>query len=595
MSTKHFINDPAHLVESALRAVTLTNPGIGLDAANKILYIRPGLIPQQLKVHLISGGGSGHEPSFAGMVGPGLLSAAVAGTIFASPSAQQIRTAIVGRVPHQSKSDPESGVLVIVMNYTGDVLNFGVAIEAARAEGTNVQMVVVGDDVAVGRSHAGKVGRRGIAGTVLVHKLSGALASMGYGLTQVAALAQLVADNLVTIGASLERVHVPGVRESSTEYTSRLAPDEAEIGMGIHNEQGWCRASNTAFSDLIDTMLQYLLAQDDPERSFVDFKTNPENVVLLVNNLGGLSPLELGGIVSEAALQLKQTHGIRVLRVLSGTYMTSLDAHGFSITLLRLVNTGINGLSLLDLLDYPCEALGWPSSVPKATWEAKDLGIQEHKVVSKVEKELSGLKSDAQTTEMALVAALKSVIASEPDITRFDMIVGDGDCGTTLRRGAQAVLHHVSSHHLTGDIVVDLAAIVPVVENSMDGTSGALYAIFLNSLVRSLRSLAPGELSSTSWAIALGKSRDALAKYTPARPGDRTLVDALYPFIEILEKTGDLEKAATASMEAAEATQGLQAKLGRTVYLGDSGFEQVPDPGAWGLARFFVGLAGYEI
>lgn len=437
MSTKHFINDPVHLVESALRAVTLTSPGIGLDAANKILYIRPRLIPQQLKVHLISGGGSGHEPSFAGMVGPGLLSAAVAGTIFVSPSAQQIRTAIIGRVPHQSKLDPESGVLVIVMNYTGDVLNFGVAIEAARAEGTNVQMVVVGDDVAVGRSHAGKVGRRGIAGTVLVHKLSGALASMGYGLTQVAALAQLVADNLVTIGASLERVHVPGVRESSTEYTSRLAPDEAEIGMGIHNEQGWCRASNTAFSDLIDTMLQYLLAQDDPERSFVDFKTNPENVVLLVNNLGGLSPLELGGIVSEAALQLKQTHGIRVLRVLSGTYMTSLDSRGFSITLLRLVNTGIDGLSLLDLLDYPCEALGWPSSVPKATWEAKDLGIQEHKVVTKVENELSGLKSDIRTTEMALVAALKSVIASEPDITRFDMIVGDGDCGTTLKRGAQ--------------------------------------------------------------------------------------------------------------------------------------------------------------
>ncbi|CAG9996356.1 unnamed protein product [Clonostachys byssicola] len=581
MSTKHFINDPAYLVESALRAVTVTNPGVGLDAANKILYTRPGLIPQQQKVHLISGGGSGHEPSFAGMVGPGLLSAAVAGTIFASPSAQQIRTAIIGRVPHQSKSDPDSGVLVIVMNYTGDVLNFGVAIEAARAEGTNVQMVVVGDDVAVGRSHAGKVGRRGIAGTVLVHKLSGALASMGYGLTQVAALAQLVADNLVTIGASLERVHVPGVQESFMEYTSKLAPDEAEIGMGIHNEQGWCRASNTTFSDLIATMLQYLLAQDDPERSFVDFTGNPENVVLLVNNLGGLSPLELGGILSEAALQLKQKYGIRILRVLSGTYMTSLDARGFSITLLRLVNTGINGLSLIDLLDYPCEALGWPSSIPKATWEAGDLGKQGQNVASKGEKELSGLKSDVQITETALVTALNSVIASEPEITRFDVIV--------------AVLDHVSSHHLTGDIVVDLADIVLIVENSMDGTSGALYAIFLNSLVGSLRSLGPGQLSSKSWAIALSKSRDALAKYTPARPGDRTLVDALYPFIEILEKTGNLEQAASASMKAAEATKALKAKLGRTVYLGDSGFEHVPDPGAWGLARFFVGLAGYEI
>ncbi|KAI0150299.1 Dak kinase [Xylariaceae sp. FL1272] len=159
MSSKHFINDPTLLVNSALHSLTLTNPSLALDAENKIIYRRPSDTPAQ--VSLISGGGSGHEPSFGAFVGDGLLAAAVAGTIFASPSAEQVRKAIKGKV------DTEKGVLVAIMNYTGDVLNFGVAVEKARAQGLRVEMLVVGDDVGVGRKRGGKVGRRGIAGTVL--------------------------------------------------------------------------------------------------------------------------------------------------------------------------------------------------------------------------------------------------------------------------------------------------------------------------------------------------------------------------------------------------------------------------------------------
>jgi dihydroxyacetone kinase len=157
MSAKHFINDPTDLVNAALHALTLTNPSVALDAENKIVYRRPGHAPQ---VSIISGGGSGHEPSFGAFVGEGLLAAAVAGTIFASPSAEQIRKAIMSRV------DAEKGILVTVMNYTGDVLNFGMGVEKAKAAGRKVEMLVVGDDVGVGRLKAGKVGRRGIAGTV---------------------------------------------------------------------------------------------------------------------------------------------------------------------------------------------------------------------------------------------------------------------------------------------------------------------------------------------------------------------------------------------------------------------------------------------
>lgn len=171
LTARHFINDPDHLVLSALRSVTLTNPSVALDAENKIIYRRSHSSPQ---VSIVSGGGSGHEPSFASFVGDGLLSGAVAGTIFASPSAEQIRRCILQRV------DSSKGVLVIVMNYTGDVLNFGMAVEKAKASGLEVDMVVVGDDSGVGRQQGGKVGRRGIAGTVLVQKIAGALAATGY-------------------------------------------------------------------------------------------------------------------------------------------------------------------------------------------------------------------------------------------------------------------------------------------------------------------------------------------------------------------------------------------------------------------------------
>lgn len=173
LPAKHFIHDPTNLVTTALRSITLTNPSVAFDAENKIVYRRPGHEPQ---VSIVSGGGSGHEPSFAAFVGEGLLAGAVAGTIFASPSAEQVRRCILKRV------EKERGVLVVVMNYTGDILNFGMAVEKAKAGGLNVEMVVVGDDAGVGRKQGGKVGRRGIAGTVLVLKVAGALAAQGWVL-----------------------------------------------------------------------------------------------------------------------------------------------------------------------------------------------------------------------------------------------------------------------------------------------------------------------------------------------------------------------------------------------------------------------------
>lgn len=171
-ATRHFFSDSTSLVIEALRSLTLTNPSLAFDEENKIIFRRPNTYPRS-NVAVISGGGSGHEPAFAGFVGKGFLTASVAGTIFASPSAEQISRATINCI------DTEKGVLIIPMNYTGDVLHFGMAAEKTKAAGINAEFFAIGDDVGVGRARGGKVGRRGLAGGIMVMKIASALAETG--------------------------------------------------------------------------------------------------------------------------------------------------------------------------------------------------------------------------------------------------------------------------------------------------------------------------------------------------------------------------------------------------------------------------------
>lgn len=580
MSTKHFINDPTHLVLSALNSITLTNPNTALDKENKIIYLRPDAAKPQ--VSIVSGGGSGHEPSFAAFVGPGLLSGAVAGTIFASPSAEQIRRCILERI------ETSKGVLVVVMNYTGDVLNFGMAVEKAKAAGMNVEMVVVADDAGVGRERGGKVGRRGIAGTVFVHKIAGALAASGASLKDVHRVAQCVAENTVSIGSSLSHVHVPG---RAIEGEDSLKQDEVEIGMGIHNEPG----SEKRASDLpgiVQTMLKYMLDPSDKDRAFISVSKS-DDVVLLVNNLGGVSVLEMGGITNEVAMQLESGYGIKPVRIISGTFMTSLNGLGFSISLLKLQDAGV-GKSMLELLDAPAECNGWAAAISSNTWSKPPTQTRDGDSGAAGENKPCGIQLDPAVATKALKSALERVIKAEPEVTRYDTVVGDGDCGIGLKRGAEGVLHYINSAPDQTDAALYLDKIIGVVENTMDGTSGALYAIFLNALAGGIRSQGNGgadKANAKIWAKALSIAMNSMGRYTPAKPGDRTLVDALAPFIEQLSASGDVQKAAQAAEQGAKNTKGMRASLGRTVYVGGSGFEEVPDPGAYGLAEFFAGLA----
>jgi dihydroxyacetone kinase len=209
-----------------------------------------------------------------------------------------------------------------------------------------------------------------------------------------------------------------------------------------------------------------------------------------------------------------------------------------------------------------------------------------------------------------LTNGLKKLIAAEPEITNYDTVVGDGDCGTGMKRGAQgndiltkiriplnfetALLEMINRQKPTDDATIFLQNIIQVVENTMDGTSGALYAIFLNALAHGVREQSGSQMEKIQtgiWAKALESSIQALSKYTPAQPGDRTLMDALDPFVGTLSHTGDVAKAARAAEEGAKKTKGMKASLGRTVYVGGEGWQEVPDPGAYALAVFLTGLS----
>lgn len=592
MQTKHFFDDPTELVLSALHSLTLTNPSLAFDKANKIIYRRPSPNDAKTpKVSIISGGGSGHEPGFAGFVGKGLLTASVAGTIFASPSAEQVRRAVLTRVP------TEKGVLVITMNYTGDVLNFGMAAEKAKAGGVATEFHAIDDDVGVGRLKGGKVGRRGVGGGIMVLKSCGALADMGGSLSEVYNLAKLVTSNIVSLGSSLERVHVPGRALPKDDSEDNIPFGEIEVGMGIHNEPG-SQCIKASLPELIKIMLAQLLDPADTDRHYVDIKSS-DQVVLFMNNLGGTSMLEFAGATNEVVKQLNDTYSIVPVRVIAGTYLTSLDGLGWSASLLRIQDTGLGpGKSMLELLDHPAEAVGWAAPISTSTWEADNTDTLEHAAGDVTNTKPSNLTINPEEAHKMLKVGLSKMITAEPDVTRYDTIVGDGDCGIGLKRGAEAVLKDLESGSLPTDAVAFVNKIVSVVETTMDGTSGAIYAIFLNALAAGLREHDSSSSSSTpvdvpTWTAALGAALRDLGKYTPAAPGDRTLMDSLVPFVDTLRKTGDVKQAAQASRKGAEDTKGMKASLGRAVYVGaeDEWMGKIPDPGAWGLAEFLDGLA----
>ena len=283
------------------------------------------------RVALISGGGSGHEPAHGGFVGAGMLDAAVAGAVFTSPTPDQVYEGIKAIAT-------EAGVLMVIKNYTGDVLNFEMAAEMAGMDGISVKQVVVNDDVAV-KDSLYTTGRRGVAGTIFVHKIAGAKAEAGGTLDEVQAVAQKVIDNVRTMGVAISPCTVPAAGKPGFE----LSEGEMEVGIGIHGKPGTHRESIRPANEIVDALLERILA---------DIDYNGREVAVLVNGSGGTPLMELF-LINNRVQDVLSAKGIKVYRTLVGNHMTSIEMQGFSLTLLRLDD------ELKELLDAPANTPAW--------------------------------------------------------------------------------------------------------------------------------------------------------------------------------------------------------------------------------------------
>jgi dihydroxyacetone kinase-like protein len=329
---KKLINDPANVVSEALRGVAAVHPELRVDHKNKIIY--RGDAPVRGKVGLVSGGGSGHEPLHGGFVGLGMLDAACAGEVFTSPVPDQMLEATKG-------VDGGAGVLHIVKNYTGDVMNFEMAAELAAADGVDVTAVVTNDDVAV-QDSLYTAGRRGVGVTVLVEKIAGAAAEQGRPLAEVAGVARKVNEQGRSMGVALTSCTVPAAGKPTFE----LAEDEMEVGIGIHGEPGRRRVPLATAREIAELLV-------DPILGDLDF-TGGDGVIAFVNGMGGTPLIELYLMYAEVAAILDKA-GVSVARSLIGPYITSLEMAGCSVTLVKADE------DLLRLWDAPVRtpALRW--------------------------------------------------------------------------------------------------------------------------------------------------------------------------------------------------------------------------------------------
>ncbi|MGW4339273.1 dihydroxyacetone kinase subunit DhaK [Rhodococcus koreensis] len=329
---RQIINDPGTAVTEALEGMELSFPDLVSYDTDRQLIRRA--TPARDKVGLVSGGGSGHEPLHAGFVGRGMLDVAVPGAVFASPTALQVHEGTLA-------ADSGRGVLQIVKNYTGDVLNFTIAGELAGDHAVDTEMVLVDDDLATDGDADGP-GRRGTAAVVAVEKIAGARAELGGSLTEVADAARRVARNSRTISLALQAGTHPGEDHPAFD----LADDEVELGVGIHGERGTSRVRYASADELSEMLVTPLVRDLGLGRGSA--------VLAIVNGLGGAYPLELS-IAARGVHRLLGARGITVARTLVGTYVTSLDMHGFSVTL-----TPVDA-DLLKLWDAPVRtpALNW--------------------------------------------------------------------------------------------------------------------------------------------------------------------------------------------------------------------------------------------
>jgi ATP-dependent dihydroxyacetone kinase len=540
---KKFINTKETLVTEAIDGVLRTAGGrlARLDGYPHIkVVVRTDW--DRSKVALISGGGSGHEPSHAGFVGQGMLTAAICGEVFASPSVDAVLAGILAVTG-------KAGCVLIVKNYTGDRLNFGLATERARAQGLNVNMVIVDDDIALPDLPQ----PRGVAGTLFVHKIAGTLAEQGADLATVTEAAQRVIKGVVSIGMSLDTCTVPG-----SPKEERIAPGKAELGLGIHGEAGIEQVDFSTARDAMEMVVDRLAP-----------KMAPGPHVALLNNLGGATPLEMS-ILAEELVRSRIGGQVRWL-VGPAPLMTSLDMQGFSVSLLPVAKADEAALVA------PVAPWAWPGCLPVG-----DIAIEP---LPDGLTPIQPIPSKNDETRAFIERCCRVLIDAEADLNALDAKSGDGDTGSTLATAGRALIDALDRLPLADQTQL-YRAIGLELSQTMGGSSGVLLAIFF---------AAAGDASAGGQGLvgALKAGLDRVQQVGGARPGDRTMIDALFPALEGLSI--GLEAAAKAARAGADSTASItRARAGRASYLSEESLAGHIDPGAEAVALLFEKIADFR-
>lgn len=575
---KKIINRPETVVTEMCKGLVLTNPD--LEFVKKYKVIRKKNLDKN-KVSLISGGGSGHEPAHAGFVGKGMLDAAVCGDVFASPSQIQVYQAI-------KETAGDKGTLLIIKNYSGDMMNFKNAAHLAEEDGIQVDYVKVDDDIAV-KDSLYTVGRRGVAGTVLVHKIAGAAAEKGGSLKEVKAAAENAISNVRSIGFALSSCTVP----AKGTPTFELKENEMEYGVGIHGEPGIQRENIPSADELAKRMTDALAEELNV--------TQGEEVTVLVNGFGS-TPLQELYLFNYAVAKVLHEKNIRIYRSFAGNYMTSIDMLGASLTFMKM------NAELKELLDQESEAPAFSvkGHVPEIVLEEEIRECKEEDLTEESYKACAEVRNEKITLEniVYMVETMSHcIIKNEIPFCELDSHAGDGDFGMSVAKGFRQLKKEwkeLTKEH-TSSIGEFLQACSMVIMEHCGGASGPIWG----SAFRAAGKKADGktELTIFKFADMMQEAVTGIQKtgeYSFGRGavvGDKTLIDALVPCADTWTACADKKetfehaftKAAQAAVQGAKDTEAIAARMGRAGTVGDRSIGY-PDAGAYALGVIFTDL-----
>lgn len=577
---KKIMNEPENVVKEMCTGIALSNPDVEFIPRYKIIKKKD---INMNKVSLISGGGSGHEPAHAGYVGKGMLDAAVCGDVFASPSQIQVYQAI-------KETASNKGTLLIIKNYSGDMMNFKNGATLAIEDGITVDYVRVDDDIAV-QDSLYTVGRRGVAGTVFVHKCAGAAAEEGKDLSQVKAVAEKVNANVRSLGFAYTSCTVPAAGKPTFE----IGDDEMEYGVGIHGEPGIQREKIISSDEIAERMTDVLSKELSLGAS--------DDIAVLINGFGA-SPLQELYVLNYSVMKVLHSRNIPVYRVFVGNYMTSIDMAGASVSFLKLDD------ELKHYLDAESKTPGFPVyGAPSAptTWKEYELNLEKGDISIQIPAEFANIKNNEINLDNMkyLVAELGAgIIKNEQLFCELDSHAGDGDFGMSVAKGFRQ-LNREWAHILenqAGSISEFLGACSIVIMENCGGASGPIWGSAFRSACKSTagkETLTVKDFADMMQAAVKGIQRTGERSFgRGAVVGDKTLIDALVPcadsWSESAKKNKDFKDAfttgASAAVDGAAKTAEIVARMGRAGTVGERSIGW-PDAGAYALGVLFTDLS----